>query len=132
MGKVVRVKIADLAVLKNEGILVTIGLGSCVGIALYDPLIKVAGLAHIILSNSSLFTNRDNLAKFADTAVPLLLTEMTRLGARKERVRAKIAGGSELFKYKLNGEKCWGKKYQGCKRNPDFDEDSPPVPGCGG
>ncbi|UNC91779.1 chemotaxis protein CheD [Candidatus Contubernalis alkaliaceticus] len=104
MENVVRVKIADLAVLKKEGILVTIGLGSCVGIALYDPLVKVAGLSHIILSNSTLFSNRDNLAKFADTAVPLMLTEMIKLGARKERIRAKIAGGSELFKYKFNGE----------------------------
>lgn len=96
----VRVKIADYGVLKRSGLLITIGLGSCVGIALYDAEARAAGLAHILLSESILFPNRENLAKFADTAVPLLLAEMRRIGADKNRIRAKIAGGSELFKYK--------------------------------
>lgn len=92
-----RVKIADYGVLKENGLLMTIGLGSCVGIALYDQRAKVAGLAHILLSESSLFPKKSNLAKFADTAVPLLLYEMGKVGAAKSRITAKIAGGSELF-----------------------------------
>jgi chemotaxis protein CheD len=95
----VRVKIAEYQVLRESGTLVTIGLGSCVGIACYDRVTKVAGLAHILLPDSRNFTNRENLAKFADTAVPLMLADMVRLGASIGRIQAKIAGGSELFHY---------------------------------
>ena len=93
----IRVKIADLAVSKNDGVIITVGLGSCVGIALYDSAIKVAGLAHILLSDSTMFKNQSNPAKFADTAIPLLVEEMVKLGARRNRLQAKIAGGSQLF-----------------------------------
>lgn len=99
MEKVVRVKIADYSVMREEGRLITIGLGSCVGIACYDKLTKIAGLAHILLPESINFSNRENLAKFADTAIPLLLADMEKLGASTGRIQAKIAGGSELFNY---------------------------------
>lgn len=99
MEIVVRVKIAECRVLQEHGNLITIGLGSCVGIACYDRKAKVAGLAHILLPESSNFSNRDNLAKFADTAVPLLVAQMEKLGADVGRIQAKIAGGSELFSY---------------------------------
>lgn len=100
---VIRVKIADYAVIREKGLLVTIGLGSCVGIAAYDPLVKVAGLAHILLADSSKFSKGTNPAKYADTAVPLLVKEMVRLGAAPHRIRAKIAGGSEMFQTYNNG-----------------------------
>lgn len=99
------VRIADMDVLKNEGVLVTIGLGSCVGIALYDQAAKVGGLAHILLADSKQFKNRDggiNEAKFADTTIPLLLKKMEKIGAKKNRVKAKIAGGSRLFSFQNN------------------------------
>ncbi|MCL5982896.1 MAG: chemotaxis protein CheD [Firmicutes bacterium] len=99
MSEIVRVKIADLAVLKSDGLLITVGLGSCVGIAIYDPTARVAGLAHILLADSTNFKNRDNPAKFADTAIPVLTGEMTRLGARSGRLLARIAGGSQLFSF---------------------------------
>lgn len=99
MCEPVRVKIADLAVRKDDGILVTVGLGSCVGVALYDSSARVAGLAHILLADSTMFCNQHNLAKFADTAIPLLVEEMARLGARPGRLTAKIAGGSQLFSF---------------------------------
>jgi chemotaxis protein CheD len=97
----IMVKIADMAVLKKTGTLVTVGLGSCVGIALYDPLNKVGGLAHILLSNSQDFRNNNSFshAKFADTAIPMLINEMERLGGKKNRLLAKIAGGSSLFSF---------------------------------
>jgi len=100
VGETVKVKIADLAVHKGEGTLITIGLGSCVGIALYDEVAKVAGLAHVLLSDSKLFTNNKkehNPAKFADTALPLLVQQMEKEGCQKRRLVAKIAGGSKLF-----------------------------------
>lgn len=99
MEIVVRVKIAEYHVLQEIGRLITIGLGSCVGIACYDKDVKVAGLAHILLPESSNYSNRENLAKFADTAVPLLLANMEKQGADISRIQAKIAGGSELFNF---------------------------------
>ncbi len=97
----VKVKIADLAVKQGDGILVTIGLGSCVGIALHDGQPLVAGLAHVLLSDSAQFVKKNpekyNPAKFADTALPLLVEKMEKMGARRSRIEAKIAGGSKLF-----------------------------------
>ncbi len=101
-----KVKIADLAVLKDEGVLITIGLGSCVGIALYDGIARVAGLAHVLLSDSSQFSHKVNTdinpAKFADTAIPNLIQLMEDQGAKKARLRAKIAGGGQLFSFNSN------------------------------
>ena len=99
MSQVVKVKIADYGVLKEEGYLMTIGLGSCVGIALYDPLYKVAGLAHILLPDSRMFAKKENLAKFADTAIPLLLMAMKKAGASPSSIKARVAGGSSLFEH---------------------------------
>ena len=104
METVVRVKIADYCVLQKTGKLITIGLGSCVGIACYDSKVKVAGLAHILLPESSHFSNTENLAKFANTAVPLLVAVMEKQGADITRIQAKIAGGSELFNYNTGQE----------------------------
>ena len=98
-----KVKIADLAVLKNQGLLLTVGLGSCVGIALYDPESRIGGLAHILLYYSKQFQNSSNSfnpAKFADTAIPLLVRKMENIGGRRKRFRAKIAGGSQLFNFR--------------------------------
>lgn len=99
MSEIIRVKIADLAVLKGDGLLITVGLGSCIGVAVYDNAAKVAGLAHILLADSTNFKASDNPAKFADTAIPMLIAEMARLGARNGRLTAKMAGGSQLFSF---------------------------------
>lgn len=101
-GEVVKVKIADLAVLRDKGLIVTVGLGSCVGICLYDETRRVGGMAHILLSESRQFKNRENSlnqAKFADTAIPFLIGQMEKIGAKKSRLQAKIAGGSRLFAF---------------------------------
>jgi chemotaxis protein CheD len=90
---------ADLNVTRAPGVLTTLGLGSCVGIALYDPAVKVAGLAHIMLPDSKLIQNNSNTAKFADTAIVRLLNDMMKLGAKRERCKAKIAGGAQMFAF---------------------------------
>jgi chemotaxis protein CheD len=99
----IRVKIADMAVKKDQGIIITVGLGSCIGIALYDPASRLGGLSHILLPDSSQFKNLNketiNVAKFADTAIPSLVEAMARMGAKKPRLQAKIAGGSQLFAF---------------------------------
>ena len=92
----VRVRVADLAT-ATEGTLSTLGLGSCIAIALHDPVARVGGLAHILLPDVSMARDRSNPAKFAQTAVPVLVERMTALGARKIRIRAKIAGGASMF-----------------------------------
>jgi chemotaxis protein CheD len=100
----VHVKIADLAVQKGQGVLVTFGLGSCVGIALYDQKVKIGGLAHILLHDSTKFIRPNvtdvNPAKFADTAIPHMLDMMVKMGAQKSSIIAKIAGGASLFNFK--------------------------------
>ena len=93
----VRVKVAECAVGRDEQTLITIGLGSCVAIALYDSVARVGGLAHTLLPDESMARDRSNPAKFPSSAVTLLLAEMTRLGADATRVRAKLVGGASMF-----------------------------------
>jgi chemotaxis protein CheD len=90
---------ADLAAAKDPVMLTTLGLGSCVGIALFDPFAKVVGLAHCMLPDSKQIQNNGNHAKFVDTAIIKLVMEMARLGARKDAMKAKIAGGAQMFAF---------------------------------
>lgn len=99
MPELIKVGMADLKVGRNPDSLISYGLGSCVGIALYDPQSKVGGLAHIMLPDSTQARATDNTAKFADTALPVLLEQTIRLGAVKSRMIAKIAGGSQMFNF---------------------------------
>ncbi|MEG1754484.1 MAG: chemotaxis protein CheD, partial [Christensenella sp.] len=94
----ITVGIADINIAKNEDILVTYALGSCVGICLYDSQIKLAGLAHIMLPSSLQLVNVTNQPyKFADTGIKELLKMMKVNGANPMRLRAKIAGGAQMF-----------------------------------
>lgn len=97
---VIKVGIADLNVTKAPNILTTLGLGSCIGIALYDPSTKIGGMVHIMLPDSKQIKNNDNKAKFADTGIDLLIRKMVSQGARKTRLVAKIAGGAQMFEFK--------------------------------
>lgn len=90
------VGIGEFRVAKGA-VLKTIGLGSCIGIALYDPLVKVGGLAHVMLPRSSNGTKRS--AKYADHAVEMMLEAMERVGVERRRVVAKMAGGAQIFKH---------------------------------
>ena len=92
----VRVKVADYAV-AADGLLTTIGLGSCVAIVLHDPVARVGGLAHVLLPDESMSRDRSNPAKFPATAVPLVIEQMRKLGAELGRIRARIAGGASMF-----------------------------------
>lgn len=93
----IRVKVADFAVANGGTLLVTVGLGSCVAIALYDPQARVGGLAHVLLPSTGMSQDRTNRAKFPSTAVPLLCERMHVLGANTGRMRAKIVGGASMF-----------------------------------
>ncbi|WP_425447460.1 chemotaxis protein CheD [Dethiothermospora halolimnae] len=104
MMKSIKVGMADLAATSSPGKLITLGLGSCVGIVLYDKFKKVAGLAHIMLPSSLEIKNNSNKAKFADTAIDILIEEMLSLGARKRSISAKIAGGSQMFSFNTKND----------------------------
>ena len=95
----VRVGIADAKIISAPNSIMTIGLGSCVGIALYDTVKKIAALIHIMLPDSHAFKSVTNPYKFADLAIPLILEEMTKRGCIKKNVVAKIAGGASMFKF---------------------------------
>jgi len=98
MAKII-VGMADLKVSKAPDVLTTLGLGSCVGIALYDLSTKIAGLAHIMLPDSTKLQNNKNVAKFADTAMAKMVQDLVKIGANKARLQAKIAGGAQMFAY---------------------------------
>lgn len=91
-----RVRVADYAVSKGDDVISTIGLGSCVAIVIYDRQTRVGGMAHVLLPSEGLSRDKDNRAKFPGTAVPLLLEEMWKLGARGP-FAAKIVGGASMF-----------------------------------
>jgi chemotaxis protein CheD len=93
----VRVKVADYAIRQGGHVLTTIGLGSCVAIALYDRETQIGGLAHILLPSQAMSRETGNPAKFPETIVPLMLEEMRELGTRNARVSAKIVGGASMF-----------------------------------
>lgn len=99
MGEIKKIGMADLDVTKQSGVLTTLGLGSCVGITLYDPITKIAGMAHIMLPSSKAIRNNSNAAKFADTGTLLLLEEVLKLGASRGRLVSKLAGGSQMFSF---------------------------------
>lgn len=95
-GGIIIVGIGELYTATAPTKLQALGLGSCVGVALYDPVSKVGGLAHIMMPDSN--GNPNELrGKYADTAVANLLNDMQLLAARKENIVAKLVGGASMF-----------------------------------
>ncbi|MCF3942410.1 chemotaxis protein CheD [Oceanobacillus alkalisoli] len=100
VGTVVRVGIADLNTVRTPDRIRTLGLGSCVGIVIYDEMKQIAGLAHILLPDSTVTRQKTvNTYKYADTAIPYLVQRLLQMGARHSALKAKIAGGAEMFKF---------------------------------
>ncbi len=92
------VGISDLNIGKGSDVLVTYALGSCVGICIFDPMTKVGGLSHIMLPSSTLNNpGVVNPMRFADTAIVMLIRKMEAAGALRVRMKAKIAGGAQMF-----------------------------------
>lgn len=99
MAEIIKVGMADLKVCRAPDGLTTLGLGSCVGIAIRDPLNKVGGLAHVMLPDSTAIRGETNIPKFADTGIEELIKQMKLLGANPVRMQAKIAGGAMMFAF---------------------------------
>lgn len=97
MAEKIIIGIGEYKAAKNPAILVTLGLGSCVGVCIRDPQNKVGGMIHVMLPNSGGGETR-NPGKYADTGIPLLLEEIKKLGGNLNNLEAKIAGGASMFK----------------------------------
>lgn len=104
MGEMIRVGMADLNICSAPDAITTLGLGSCVGIVLYDPYNKMAGLVHIMLPDSTKIRKNENAAKFADTGIDALIKKMSMQGANQFNFVAKIAGGAQMFDFSSTNE----------------------------
>ncbi|OIJ09925.1 chemotaxis protein CheD [Anaerobacillus arseniciselenatis] len=105
MSEIVKVGMADLNVAKPPQKIRTSGLGSCVGVIIYDEILKVCGMAHVMLPSSSLAkADSMNKAKYADTALEVLLDKLKSNGANQTRLKAKLAGGAQMFKFSTSSE----------------------------
>jgi len=97
-----RVGIADFAVTADGAVLTTSGLGSCLGIGLFDESAGVAGLVHTMLPAAP--ENPDNVAKFTDTGIDAVVAAMRQEGATPGHITAKLAGGSAMFEFDSQDE----------------------------
>ena len=104
MGQMIKVGMADLKMCKAPDAVTTLGLGSCVGVAIRDPITKVGGLAHIMLPDSKSFQNNGNIPKFADTGTKELVRQIVAAGGGRTRLVAKIAGGAQMFAFQGNND----------------------------
>jgi chemotaxis protein CheD len=97
------VGVSDMKVTNDsEAILVTYSLGSCIGVAIYDSVARVGGLLHYMLPESSLDQEkaRKNPYMFADTGIPALFKAAYQLGAKKQRMKVVVVGGSQVLDQK--------------------------------
>lgn len=97
MSEIIKVKIADYKISDHPDILISNGLGSCVGLVLYDSEMRTAGLAHIMLPAASSNASRHLKGKYADTAIRMMLAEMEEKGCLRDNISAKLAGGASMF-----------------------------------
>ena len=103
--EIIRVGIADMNIACKDSIIRTAGLGSCVGLVLYNSTYKIAGMVHIMLPDSSLARgNVFNKAKYADTGILELISRLKEMGIKKHMLKAKIAGGAQMFQFSTGSE----------------------------
>ena len=90
------VGIADLKISKSPNIITTIGLGSCVGVTIFDSQMHIGGLVHVLLpsANGEIVKNK---AKYADTGIPELIDRLIAMGSKRGCLVAKMAGGASMF-----------------------------------
>ncbi len=106
MSNMVTIGISDMKIVGCADFLVTYALGSCVGICLYDALLKIGGLGHIMLPTYPENNPKENKLRFANTCIPEMVVEMERRGCSRRRIVAKIAGGAKMFE--VAGDSAFG------------------------
>ena len=104
MADMIKVGMADLNICHSPDAITTLGLGSCVGVVLYDKGRKIAGMVHVMLPDSTKVRQNQNKAKFADTGIDLLIEMLQKEGAVKSALTAKIAGGAQMFAFNSNND----------------------------
>lgn len=104
MESIVTVRMADFRTCTAPNKITTIGLGSCVGIVVYDPGIKVCGMLHAMLPDSTRIRNNSNRAKFVDSGMEDMLKELLKAGVNKRRLAAKLAGGAKMFEFGVEND----------------------------
>jgi len=104
MSKMIKIGMAELDICLPPDAITTLGLGSCVGVVLYDPTKKISGMVHVMLPDSTKIKNNENLAKFADTGIDELLKQILAKGAVRKNIVAKIAGGAQMFAFKSDND----------------------------
>ena len=104
MGQMIKVGMADMNLCSAPDAITTLGLGSCVGIVLYDATKKLCGMVHVMLPDSTQIKNNQNRAKFADTGIEALLGALLKQGANRRCITAKIAGGAQMFAFTTNND----------------------------
>lgn len=101
MSEKFNIGMAEMKILQNGDIGVIFALGSCVGVCLYDPALKIGSISHIVLPNCPPTLAEQNKYKFADTCIPIMVEEMVGLGCDLKRIWAKISGGAQMFNSNL-------------------------------
>ncbi len=104
MATMIKIGMADLNICKAPDAITTLGLGSCIGCVIYDPVTKICGMVHVMLPDSTQIKNNGNIAKFADTGVRELYRRLIEAGAKKTGLWAKIAGGAQMFSFKQDND----------------------------
>lgn len=102
MSEIVRVGMADYKICRAPQKISTLGLGSCLGVVLYDKTTKICGLAHIMMPDSTKISKNSNRMKFVDTCLVDMYEELIKAGAKKSGMIAKLAGGAKMFSYQSN------------------------------
>ncbi len=96
--RIITIGVAEYKIAGSPDKIVTLGLGSCIGLVLYDPIVRIGGMVHIMLPTASAHSTVTNRFKFADTAIVDMIDLVVKAGASRTRLRSKIAGGAHMFK----------------------------------
>lgn len=104
----IRVRIAEFKVAMGDAVLVVFGLGSCVGLAIYDPEHELGGMAHILLPGSD--SKSDNPNKYSETSIDAMVSQILAMGGSMKTLRAKIVGGANMFAWMAEARKSIGER----------------------
>lgn len=100
----IQIGIGEYAVITPGDTISTLGLGSCCGVVLYDPQTHISGMIHVMLPNYHDYTGNLNIARFADTGIPMLIAALKKKGAG-DKLSAKMAGGAQMFAGQVHNER---------------------------
>lgn len=104
MGEIIRVGMAEYKICKMPDKITTIGLGSCVGVVLYDEKTQIAGLLHAMLPDYYAIKNNTNRQKFVNSGLTDMIEDLNKAGADVNNLKAKMAGGARMFKFNYMNE----------------------------